>query len=87
MNQRIWAILSEIERRREAEEFLYDSCRARGVHQGKVYSDCLGQKILLTGEDYSALLEMADSILNAEVVEWAINNGSLYLLLVRPFAG
>lgn len=62
-----------IEKRRQAGDDLCDSCNATGKYQGQVCMDCLGQKVLLTGDEYNALLLIAghdvdDSILDAEII-------------------
>jgi DnaJ-class molecular chaperone len=66
-------LLSEIERRRSENDDPCDSCDATGLYEGKVCMDCLGQKVLLTGEEYDALLLMGghndDSILEAEILD------------------
>jgi DnaJ-class molecular chaperone len=67
-------ILAEIERRRDAGDDPCDSCHATGMYDGKVCTDCLGQKVLLTAAEYDAILLMAghhgddDSILDAEIL-------------------
>lgn len=64
-------LLSEIEKRRDAGDDPCDSCNATGLWEdGAVCTHCLGQKVLLTGEEYNAILLMSgyhnedDSILD-----------------------
>lgn len=68
MNQRIRKILANIEKRRDAKISLCESCDATGMYDGSVCTDCLGQKILLTREEYDTLLGLSDSILDAEII-------------------
>lgn len=68
MNQRIRKILADIEKRRDAKISLCESCDATGMYEGSVCTDCLGQKILLTRDEYDCLLELSDSILDAEII-------------------
>lgn len=69
MNHRIEDILPEIERRRDAQIDLCDSCEATGIYDGNLCPDCLGQKILLSSIEYDLLLSLSDNILDAEVLE------------------
>lgn len=69
MNQRISDILREIDRRRDAKEDLCDSCNAIGLYEGNVCVHCLGLKVLLFREEFEALVAIADSILDAQIIE------------------
>jgi hypothetical protein len=56
---RIRKLLSEIERRKEAREDPCDSCDATGMDAGFACSHCLGQKVLLTAEEFDAVLTLS----------------------------
>ena len=78
MNTRMREILTEIQRRKDEKEDPCDSCNGSGTGEAnKICSDCLGQGILLTGDEYRAILEVAgiapadldnDSVLDAETI-------------------
>ena len=62
-------VLTEIDRRKEPKDDPCDSCDATGLVGEKVCSDCLGQGILLTRDEYDYLLSLSDLILDAEILE------------------
>ena len=68
MNQSITDILTEIEQRRIAKDALCDLCRATGLYEGEVCSDCLGQKVMLFRNEYDVLLLASDPILDSDVI-------------------
>lgn len=67
-------LLEEIERRRAAKDDPCDSCNGTGGPFDGVCTDCLGQGILLTREEYLELLRITghipdDSVLDAEYLD------------------
>ena len=76
METRMRKILEEIQRRKDANEDTCDSCSGTGsIAPSMVCADCLGQGVLLTSDEYRALLEVAgirlddDSILDEDLIE------------------
>lgn len=67
------SILAALEDRREAGDMPCDDCEATGLVDRVLCSTCLGQKVLLSGEEYAWLMEVAmrseDEILGASIIE------------------
>lgn len=66
-------MLEELQRRKDAEEGVCESCDGRGLWEAKVCMDCLGQGILLHRREYDWLLSIAnakdDGVLSDEFID------------------
>lgn len=71
-------LLRQLESRKAAKIDPCESCYATGLYEGRLCSDCLGQGVLLTREEYIWLLSLADvrvsalhddSVLNADTID------------------
>lgn len=67
-------LLAAIDHRRIENDDPCDSCDATGLADGEVCGHCLGQKVLLTGEEFETLLLVGmrknDGILGEQEFEY-----------------